>query len=107
MVNSSISGYTFFHINSTSNAGGVGAYVSDLIQTKEFQFNTTFYDFESLWLQFTCPGTDLDCGVGTVYRHPNTNVEEGGVISDKIYFCDSGDKIYFCDLWSMWEKGWV
>ena len=75
-VNIGIPGYTFLHVNSISNAGGVGVYVSDLLQFKELSFVATFPGCESLWIKITCPNTDINYVVGTVYRHPNTNANK-------------------------------
>ena len=59
-----------------SNSGGVGAYVSDSVQAKQILFNSSISGCESLWLEITCPKPDLKCIVGTIYRHPNSNLNE-------------------------------
>ena len=60
-------------VNSVSNAGGVGVYVSDLLQFKKLSFEASFSGSESIWINLTYPGTDINYVVGTVYRHPNSN----------------------------------
>ena len=61
------------HVNSVSNAGGVGIYVSDLSQFKKLSFEAYFSGSESIWINLTYPGTDINYVVGTVYCHPNSN----------------------------------
>ena len=73
--NISIPGCTFFHVDSNSNAGGVGAYIFDSLQASEILFDTAYHGCECLWIKLTCPGTDLNYS-GTVYRHPKTNMNE-------------------------------
>ena len=41
-INIAIPGFTFLHVNSKSNAGRVGVYVSDLLQYKQLTFSSTF-----------------------------------------------------------------
>ena len=50
LVNGTIIGYTFLHVNSFSNAGGVGVYVSDLLQFKKLSFEASFSGSESIWI---------------------------------------------------------
>ena len=73
LVNITIPGYTFLHANSVSKAGGVGVYVSDLLQFKKLLFEASFSGSESIWINLTYPGTDINYVVGTVYRHSNSN----------------------------------
>ena len=73
LVNITIPGYTFLHVNSVSNARGVGVNVSDLSQFKKLSFEASFSGSESIWLNLTYPGTDINYVVGTVYCHPNSN----------------------------------
>ena len=73
VVNITILGYTFLHVNSVSNAGGVGVHVSDLLQFKKLSFEASFSGFERIWINLTYPGTDINYVVGTVYRYPNSN----------------------------------
>ena len=73
LVNITILGYTYLHVNSVSNAGGVGVYVSDLLQFKKLSFEAFFSGSESIGINLTYPGTDINYVVGTVYRHPNSN----------------------------------
>ena len=64
------------HVNSVSNAEGVGIYVSDLSQFKKLSFEAAFSGSESIWINLTYPGADNNYVVGTVYRHPNSNAYE-------------------------------
>ena len=43
LVNITIPGYTFLHVNSVSNAGDVGVYVSDLLQFKKLPFEVRIF----------------------------------------------------------------
>ena len=54
LVNISIPEYTFFHIDSNSHAGGVGAYISDSLQASEILFDTAYHGCEWLWIKLTC-----------------------------------------------------
>ena len=69
----SIPGYTFLHNNSLSNAGGVGVYVADIFQLEELTFKATIHGCENIWIKITCPNSEINYVVGTVYRHPNSN----------------------------------
>ena len=64
------------HVNSKSNVGGVGEYVSDLLQYKQLTFCSTFAGCETIWMEITFPNTKINYVVGTVYRHPTTNVNQ-------------------------------
>ena len=75
LVNIFIPGYTFFHVNSNSNAGGVGAYISDSLQASKILFDTAYHGCECLWIKLTCLSTDLNYVIGTVYHHPKTNMK--------------------------------
>ena len=76
LVNITIPGYTFLHVNSVSNAGGVGVYVSDLLQFKKLSFEASFSGCESIWINLTYSGTHINYVVGTVYCHPNSNASD-------------------------------
>ena len=73
LLNVSIPGYTFLHNNSLSNAGGVGIYVADIFQVEELTFKATIHGCENIWIKITCPNSEINYVVGTVYRHPNSN----------------------------------
>ena len=83
-INISIPVYTFLRNNSDTNAGGVGVYVSDFFQFQELTFKASFSGCESLWIKLSCPNTEINYVVGTIYRHPNTNTNA---------FCDYLNKI--------------
>ena len=68
-----------FHVNSVSNAGGVGIYISDLLQFKQLTFSATFSGWENLWIEISCLNTDINYIIETIYRHPDTNANQ---------FCD-------------------
>ena len=95
-INIAIPGFTFLHVNSKSNAGGVGVYVSDLLQCKQLTFSSTFAVCETIWMEITCPNTKINYVVGTVYRHPTTNVNQFcEFLNDILTELDINHKKYF------------
>ena len=54
----------------------MGVYVSDLLQFKKLSFEASFSGSESIWINLTYPGTDINHVVETVYRHPNSNAND-------------------------------
>ena len=66
-------GYTFFHCDSTTKAGGVGAYIKNTIDAKHIQeFSKSFDGCESLWIEVGLNKKNVI--VGVVYRHPHNNM---------------------------------
>ena len=62
----SLPGYIFLHKNSVSNAGGVGVYISDLLQFNEITFKATFPGCESLWINLNSSNNESNYVIGTV-----------------------------------------
>ena len=76
-VNINLPGYNFLQVKSFSNAGDAGVYISESLQFEKLTFVTTISGSESVWIKkITCPSTYVNHVIGTVYRHPNTNVNE-------------------------------
>ena len=73
LTNITVSGYTFLLVNSISNAGGVGVYVSRIYHSLKLSFEVSFSGSENKWINLIYPGTDINYVVGTVYCHPNSN----------------------------------
>jgi len=73
-TNITIPGYTFVHSPSLTKAGGVGAYVSDLLN---FTINDTLKlnvnGCEDLWLNVTFSNIKSQYVFGVIYRHPHNN----------------------------------
>ena len=87
LVNISIPGYNFFHVDSLTNAGGVGVYVSKHLNCDiNANVSLNLPQCEDIWIN-----VDLNDGknivIGTIYRHPNSNSDQfrqklGDVMSD-------------------------
>ena len=76
IVNISLPGYSFYHANSSTTAGGVGIYVSNNLHHEE----TSFYNLsstvcENLWLVVTCPFSKKEFVIGSICRHPSSKVQ--------------------------------
>jgi len=62
-------GYAFSHCDSTTKAGGVGAYIKNTIGTKHIQdLSKSFDGCESLWIEVGLNKENVI--VRVVYRHP-------------------------------------
>ena len=70
LLNISLPNYTFFHTDSTSNAGGVGIYVLNKFQVKKSITQYNFSKSECLWLDISENNFKTELTVGAVYRHP-------------------------------------
>jgi len=74
-------GYTFEHVDSTSNAGGVGVFVKSSISyhvNSELHFSMV--DCENLWLEIEIPKFDKSKRnnksiIGIIYKHPHCNLD--------------------------------
>ena len=71
-VNISLPGYAFIHENSSTNAGGVGIYISKKLGFAKI-FNGILPGSESLWIKVKFPNSIFSHLIGTVYRHPTKN----------------------------------
>ena len=74
-VNISFPGYVFVHENSSTNAGGVGIYISKNLYCEK-NFNSKLPDSESLWIKVKSPNSSISHLIGTIYRHPTKNIKE-------------------------------
>ena len=71
LLNISLPNYTFFHTDSTTNAGGVGIYVLNKFQVKKSITQYNFSKSECLWLDISENNFKTELTVGAVYRHPD------------------------------------
>ena len=71
LLNISLPNYTFFHTDSTTNAGGVGIYVLNKFQLKKSITQYNFSKSECLWLDISENNFKTELTVGAVYRHPD------------------------------------
>ena len=67
LLNISLPNYTFFHTDSTTNAGGVGIYVLNKFQVKKSIMQYNFSKSECLWFSENNFKTELT--VSAVYHH--------------------------------------
>ena len=66
-----ISGYNFIHVNSISNAGGVGMYIKNSYSFHEIkEFDIKLDEVESIWIQIESVDKKTPIVVGTIYGHP-------------------------------------
>ena len=70
VLNISLPNYTFFHTDSTTNAGGVGINVLNRFQVKKSNTQYNFSKSEYLWLDISENNFKIELTVGAVYRHP-------------------------------------
>ena len=71
LLNISLPNYTCFHIDFTTNAGGVGIYALNKIQLKKSITQYNFLKSECLWLDISENNFKTELTVGAVYRHPD------------------------------------
>ena len=71
LLNISLPNYTFFHADSTTNAGGVGIYVLNKFKVKKSITQYNFSKSECLWLDISKNNFKTELTVGAVYRHPD------------------------------------
>ena len=62
------------HVNSLTNAGGVGVYINNNLHFKQINLSAKCATCEDIWMNITSPKTNTQFIVGTIYRHPNTCV---------------------------------
>ena len=76
LVNTQIPGYKFCHVDSDTNAGGVGIYIDEEIEfVCENLYSFSKNGLENLWISINTSLTQ-NFVVGVVYRHPYANVKE-------------------------------
>jgi len=69
--NVSIPNYNFYHVNSSSAAGGVAVYVSNKLEVKSYSTQFDLPNSESLWLEISEPKSNNVFITGVVFRHPD------------------------------------
>ena len=73
LININIPNYTFLHYSST-NAGGVGVYISNVITFSENQtFCLEVQGCENLWLDIEFPSHKTKYILAVIYSHPSSN----------------------------------
>ena len=73
LININIRGYSFIHIDSPTNAGGVAMHISTTIQHSiltEVQMDTN--GCENIWRKIK----DSNVIIGTIYRHPKNDLRK-------------------------------
>ena len=76
LLNISIPGYIFLHVNSSTNAGGVGICIIDTLQYEEITLQTEFFGCENLWVRIKSTISSTHYIIGTIYRHPTSNMKD-------------------------------
>ena len=76
LLNISIPGYIFLHVNSSTNAGGVGIYIIDTLQYEEITLQTEFFGCENLWVRIKSTISSTHDIIGTIYRQPTSNMKD-------------------------------
>ena len=76
IINISLPGYSFYHANCSTTAGGVSIYVSNNLHHEE----TSFYNLsskvcENLWLVVTCSFSNNNFVIGSIFRHSSSKVQ--------------------------------
>ena len=79
LCNISIQGYTFLHVSSLTNAGGVGVYINNYLHFKQSNLSVKCATCEDIWMNITSPKTNTQLIVGTIYRHLSTCVKIFGI----------------------------
>ena len=74
ICNISIPVYTFLHVNSLTNAGGVGVYINNNLHLKQINLSVKCATCKDIWMNITFPKTNTQFIVGTIYWNPNTCV---------------------------------
>ena len=70
----SLNNYNFIHVNSPTNAGGVGMFIkSSYLFNKTNKFNLNLNACEDIWIEITLPNNKKVI-IGTIYRHPNHKI---------------------------------
>ena len=97
IVNISLPGYSFYHGNSTTNAGGVGKYVSNNLHHEETSFcSLSSTVSENLWLVDTCPFSKKEFVIGSIHRHPSSKVRPFiDCLSDSLSTLNDAKKNFF------------
>ena len=74
LVNIDIPGYTFIHYPSPIRAGGVGAYISNILNfTTNENLSLNVAGCEDLWINVDFPSRKISYVFAVIYRHPCNN----------------------------------
>ena len=77
LININLPGYTFFHVPSTTKAGGVGAYFSNNLKVSvKDNFGLYVQECEDLWFDVKFPGQNNNHIFALIYRHPHNNLAQ-------------------------------
>ena len=87
LTNISLPGYSFLHSNSQTNAGGAGVYIHESLRYDELDCTINFAGCEDIWIKITCPITNNIFIIGTIYRHPTTNMQCWNVVVVRVVAC--------------------
>ena len=71
LINIELTNYSFAHVNSISNAGGVAIYIRNNLNYEISQNQHVLTNSESLWIIIT--ENLLSYTVGVIYRHPSSS----------------------------------
>ena len=71
LCNISNPGHIFLHVNSLTNARGVGVYINNKLHFKRINLSVKCATCEDIWMNITSPKPNTQFIVGTIYRHPN------------------------------------
>ena len=73
-INIDIRGYTFIHYSSPTKAGGVGAYISNILNfTINENLSVNVAGCKDLWIKVDFPSRKISCVFAVIYRHPCNN----------------------------------
>ena len=97
LINISLPGYSFMHVNSPTNAVGVGIYISDTCNHQQtFSYNLNVRGCEDLWVSITYMATQSKYIIGVIYRHPDSNVQNfSESLNDRLFQLNSKRKQFF------------
>lgn len=84
VTNVDMPGYNFFHVDSVTNAGGAGLYVSEELKCiSRPDLVIDINQVESCWVEIeTKQGKNII--IGSIYRHPKGNVDQFAVKLDEM-----------------------
>ena len=69
LINVSIPNYSFVHVNSTSNAGGVDVYLHSSLKYKLYEQQFSLSNSERMWIKVRSPVSKFV--MGGAYQHPS------------------------------------
>ena len=86
------------HVNSPTNAVGVGIYISDTCNHQQtLSYNLNVRGCEDLWvISITPMATQSKYITGVIYRHPNSNMQNfSESLNDRLFQLNSKRKHFF------------